>query len=798
MFKTIYASVHEIVDSVLRSGSINNKIFNLETMQEGTRLHNVYQNLFKDNYNCEEICDFKHDFLDFTFFIKGRADLVKFEHDSFILVELKTTVDDLSVFHIENEAWHLGQAIFYSYGLCCNKNYTHCKIKLVYITQNKDEKDEEKKKLEYDYEFDKEELRFHVDKILSEFIKFIKKKEELIDKRDLTSEKLIFPYETIRPKQQEMVDFCQEVIDENKVGYIEASTGIGKTLGCLYPYLKNLFNNKQIEKIFYLTSKNSLREVCLNNLILFKNQGVYLRVTALNSKDKLCINEKRKRCNPTDCKYAKNYYSKMRNIFCEILDNYDFLTFDTIIEIANKYEVCPFELQLDLSNFSDVIIGDYNYVFDDRVKLQRFFEDKSKYEYYLLIDEAHNLPSRVRDTYSEKISKFDVLSLIKLSKGKKLTKLKNSLKNLLHEFDLFVLSDKEINEPFIKRSEQKVEYFSDSFLKAIEKVKKVYQDLIKDSFDLKDEDLDFYTKLTHFIELPKRDDDRYAYFLNFNSLNECVSANIKCLDSKDMIVNEVNKFHSSLMFSATLQPFEYYLRLLGKTDDQKMLVLKSDFEKNNLLVLVNSFISTKYNDRDRTLSDIYYMILSVVLTKVGNYFVFLPSYEYLQKLSSFFINRNDIDIVIQDNNMSDEARKEFLDRFKSNPKRSCLGFIVLGGVFSEGIDLIDDRLIGAIIVSVGLPKISKENDALIDYYNNKENKFEGYKYAYVYPGIGKILQAAGRVIRSENDNGIILFIDNRYALEPYKSILKSNYKNIKSVITSNDVVKVVKKFWEEK
>lgn len=828
MSKLIYCSVHNIVDSVLRGGSINTKVFNIETMNEGNRLHNLYQSMLPLSTETEVNCDFEYELLGYKFKISGRADLVdSTSKNNFTVVEIKTTIQDIDEFYNENEVWHLGQAVFYAYSLCIKRHVKKCNVKLLYISQrdndleegnNLSESDEDstlvkKKKTkknkntdisnnrkEYEYTFTIDELVVQIENILLKYIELIRTREELIYKRDISKSNLKFPFDIIRDKQQTIIDFCYENIENKQTGYIEASTGIGKTVGVLYPYINRLLGNKDTDKIFYLTSKNSLKDVCLSTLQLFEKQNVYLRVSSLYSKDRLCINEKKRRCNPEDCKYAKDYYNKMKQILTKILVEYNFIDMNLLFKLAEEYEVCPFELQLDLSNFADIIIGDYNYVFDPKVKLQRFFANKLRYEYYLLIDEAHNLPSRVRDTYSEEINIYEVMALVKECKGSYLRNLKRKFIDLIESFVSFVITNEELLR---NDNELRVPFLDLEHINKLKKIQNSYKDVIKKGKELNDDLLNFYMTLTHFLELPHDEDSKnYAYFYKFNKNHECISVKISCLDSKEMIVEEVSKFDSTVMFSATLQPFEYFLTLLGKKEEQKMISLKSDFINNNLMVLINPSISTRYKDRDSTLSKIYYQILSVVLSKVGNYFIFLPSYEYLQKLYPFFSNRNDIDIVVQGNEMSEEDRKEFLNKFVNEPKKSCLGFIVLGGIFSEGIDLTLDRLIGAIIISVGLPKLSVENDALMEYYstnnNDNNNSYIGYNYAYIYPGIGKVLQAAGRVIRSERDKGIIFFIDDRYKQIPYNKVLNSTYKNIKLVLTDNDVIKEIKNFWEVK
>ncbi|HBD06236.1 MAG TPA: hypothetical protein DCY93_02365 [Firmicutes bacterium] len=782
MSYTIRLSVHDVVDTLLRQGSIDTRIFSSSTMQEGSRLHSVFQKEQDENYDAEVKLTTSFTFDNITFIVEGRADGIILSENSITIDEIKTTVEDLDKFYEDNKNWHLGQAKFYAYIYATDHAIQDIKIRLTYISQNNFKT---RKYVVFNYKID--ELKTFVFNLMNEYyeylIFFLAQKSE---KKNRFAA-LNFPYPDYRLGQKEMIEKLYLAANEHEFAYIEAPTGTGKTASALYPYIKML--GKEGEKIFYLTSKNSIKMVALDTLRHFNDCGAMIKAIAISSKDAMCINEKKRHCNPDDCPYARNYYDKIKNVVKEAFSKYNILSSSDLLFLGKKHQICPFEFQLDLSIYFDVIIADYNHLFSPTAHLSRFFDQGNK-PYYLLIDECHNLPSRVRDIYSGTLDYFDFKKVHKeLTRHIKGTlKLRKAIKNILDYFDELNNGELEVVQNTVP-----LESISTYFISFLTRFDDECRALLKNDPDLVfDELLELYYNVHNFLELPT-DDDSYAYYCSLYN-GKIVKINSYCLDSRQYISKAKRIFLSGAMFSATLTPKDFYFDLLGVEENSKVLFLPSPFPKENFGVLVNTVISTFYKDRNNTIVYLLDAILSFIDARIGNYFIFFPSYQYMRTFLELFPKNERYDIFVQESHMNEKERNEFLSHFSLNPSKITLGFVVMGGSFSEGIDLVDDRLIGAIIVGVGLPMVCYENDMLKEYYNNDAR---GYDYAYTYPGINKVLQAAGRVIRSENDRGMLLLIDTRYQNEFYREIIHSKYPQAKLVFSSNDIIRCAKNFYSE-
>lgn len=781
MKKTLILSVHDIVDIILRRGNLDTRIFNQSSMTEGTRLHGVFQKQQGETYISEYPLRLLISLKEYNLEISGRADGIIKVDDAFIIDEIKTTVDDLEVFHVQNKDWHQGQAMFYAYMLAQEKTLSRVFVRLTYIHQLKEQ---ENKVYESVHTFG--ELEDYVLDIARQYIVFVSNIEERRERRNETIKKMTFPYDEMRNGQDRLIEFASEIAHNNEKGYVEAPTGIGKTVSVLYPFIKELEKTEK-EKIFYLTSKNSIKEAVYKLLFHMNEKGLKLTSIFLTSKETLCLNEKKRHCNPDECPFARRYYDKVNRVIFTELNSRNVFTQGDIISIAHKYEICPFELQLDLSLYVDVIVGDYNYVYDPSVRLLRYFETTGQRPYMLLVDEAHNLPSRTRDMYSQEVTIFDFIHLMKEMPKTRENKFNRVVQNIIKHFEEIA-----VDSTLRKRTSEVPYEILDLFLDFIDRTKTMMKDHHE---DVNDTILEIYFKVNSFLNLPPDDTEHFAYYyIGYN--NKAVGFRITCVDSRNFITNSTKIFMSSLFFSATLSPHNYYIDLLGGKEESKTLFLPSPFEFKNRCVIIDSEISTFYRDRDRFMPQVADLIVKIVKQKVGNYFVFFPSYEYMEKCYAYFDNTTSIDVLTQDRNMDNYERSDFLARFKKNPTRTTVGFIIMGGIFSEGIDLLSDRLIGAIIVGVGLPKVSFEND-LIKEHEGEKNPNIGFEYAYVYPGFNKVLQAAGRVIRSEEDRGVIVLADSRFASMRYMNLYQEIWPDAKQVSSDFELESIISEFWEE-
>ena len=775
--KTLVLSVHQLVDFLLRKGDIDTRVFNRSSMTEGSKLHSWYQNTQTKGYiseyplKCEIVSD------DISVTIQGRADGIIHQNDRYIIDELKTTVIDIHEFYNENFEWHLGQAICYAYMFAREQKLDEMGIKLTYIRQGK-----EKERMSKSFSFKFIELENYVKDLVEAYLDFYNIVFKHIENRQQSLKDLSFPFDNFRKGQKELAKYAFGNAENGGVLFVEAPTGIGKTMSTLYPYLKSISNNND-SKIFYLTAKTSGKESAVHALNLLQEKGAEVNYISVTAKEKICLC-KGKGCNPEECPYTKNYYNKIQSVLRYALLSTNKFTSNCITELAIENEVCPFELQLDLSLFCDVIVCDYNYMFDPTAYMKRYFDEDCS-NYHALIDEAHNLVDRSRSMYSASLS----LSLFEKTR-KSLRhcnnkKVKSMIKRCQLLFDEFAL---------FEQGSTIVEEFKDEIYKKLNNFINKYQDLAKDKENqIPKEVTDLYIEVNTFLKISELTASNYIKYVEIDEND--VIIHIYCLDPSRFIKARTSMIKSALFFSATLSPIDYYIDTLGGNQDTPRLKLPSPFPISNLKLLIAPKISIKYKNREESYGKVVEYIKKFVGCKIGNYFIYVPSYQYLDKIKELINFDDNFDIYFQTNEMSDNDKISFINNFQPNPVKTTIGFCVIGGAFSEGIDLISDRLIGAVIVGVGMPKINFESDQIKEYYNNKE--MPGYNYAYTNPGMNKVMQAVGRVIRSETDKGAVLLIDERYTYATYRNLFKSEWKEYELVFSKEQLETKITNFFNK-
>ena len=782
---TLSLSVHQIVDFLFRSGDIDDRIYNTSSMLEGTRLHKFYQDRQGNNY-------LKEYYLKYIFYVDDYELIVDGRSDGIILgpivtiEEIKTTIDDLDHFFKENEMWHLAQAEFYAYIYAKTNNLNKINVSLMYFSQNK--KDRLKKIYNYDFDILEQKIYCYLNDYLS-YQKTFLIKERI---RDESLKNLSFPFPFIRNGQNELIESTIECVLNHTSNFVEASTGIGKTISTLYGSLC-LMKDKRIDKIFYSTPKNSGFLSAINALNIFKNKDVRLTSVEIIAKDKACLNKKRiGKCNPDECKFTIGYYDKLKEVIKEIVLNNDIIDANLIKKYALKYTMCPFELSLDLSLLADVIISDYNYLFDPISQLKRYFESPDKqYKMIALIDEAHNMVNRSVDMFSSILSSssfFKALTDLKKIRNKQIMKIYNSLEeyfNYYLEFDFseqkeFILDS--LNIDFVLRLKK--------YNEEIKKYRLKHKKFKSENVDNFNRDLYRFLLIYDYYIKYK---DQYKLFIRSEKEDE-ITLNMMCLDASKFIVSSLNHFEGSIFFSATLSPIDYYINLIvNNNNNVKTLSLPSPFKKENFKVLVDNSTSFIYKDRLLTIDKIRDYILTFSKKRKGNYMVFCPSYKYLETLK-LVLKDDDLNIIYQEKNMTNVSKDSFLNEFKEKVNKTTVGVVVLGGIFSEGIDLVGDRLNGVIILGIGLPSISFENELKKEYYNSLS--YNGFEYAYINVGINKITQALGRLIRSENDKGIALLIDYRYKNKTYIPLFNDKWSNHKVIKNKYELEDELDKFYK--
>ncbi|MGU8569643.1 ATP-dependent DNA helicase [Clostridium perfringens] len=775
----IKISIRNLVEFVLRRGSIDSRIKASVRALEGIKGHKKIQSSYSEKDRAEVTLKEDIDFEDFTLRVEGRADGILEENEKIIIDEIKTTTKNVMDIDYDFNELHWAQAKVYAYIYSKEKNLDSIIVQLTYYNV----KDFGTKFLRKEYSFN--ELKEFFYDLIEKYKEWILLEKIWIDFRNDSIESFNFPFESYRRGQRELAIRVYKAITEGKKCFAEAPTGIGKTMSTLFPAVKAL-GAKKTHKIFYITAKTTTREIANNTLRIMREKGLNLRSVNITAKEKCCKMEEKK-CIPEYCPYANGYFDRVNIALKEALKHKEEYDLEYINELSEECNICPFEFSLELSNFCDVVICDYNYIFDPQASLKGILEGKAK-DYTILIDEAHNLLDRGRSMYSSKIFKDDFLKLKREFKSKD-----KGIYNSLDRANKYLIEKRKVLENLETKSLVEKEEPSDLYgiLRGfLEKVDIYESKSSEENSNL----LELYFNVYEFLNICSYygEDFTTLYKLDGNNLELLIN----CLDPSRILKSIMNRFKSVIIFSATLLPMEYFKELYGAQEGDYSVNLTSPFDYKNKLTIVGKDVSTTYSNRKRTLPKIVNYIIECVKSKRGNYLVFFPSYEYMWMVHEEIKKREvDFSLVAQGDHMKEEEKEEFLSLFKEGGEKTHLGLAVLGGHFSEGIDLTLDKLIGVIIIGVGMPKICLERESIKEYYNSIGKN--GFDYAYVYPGIIKVLQAAGRCIRTEKDKGVVLLLDDRYFTNKYKSLLPREWFFNILVESEEGIKNTCENFWKE-
>lgn len=787
--KTIKISVRNLVEFILCSGDIDNTkgaYRDTDAMQEGSRIHRKIQKRMGSNYSAEVPLsisipmDFDGEEMELV--VEGRADGILSEdghaegEPSIIIDEIKGMYMDISYLE-EPIPVHKAQVMCYAYIYAKTYQHSLIGIRLTYCNLDTEAIRYFDENLEYS------ELEEWFKKLVEEYKKWASWQYHWIEKRNASIKKLVFPFE-YRPGQKDLVTGVYKSIIRDKKLYIEAPTGVGKTISTVFPAVKAMGEGKT-SKIFYLTAKTITRTVAENTFRLLTEQGLLMKVVTITAKDKICVLDKPD-CNPVACERAKGHYDRVNDAVYDLLTNEHEITRELIESYAEKHKVCPFEMGLDVTNWSDSVICDYNYAFDPNVYLRRFFVNDKKNDYVFLIDEAHNLVERAREMYSAILYKDHFLKVKNIVKAlskkleKNLEKCNQDLLKLKRECD-----NCEVHENI------------NDFVLHLMRLAGEYEEFMQEftNYDGKEEALQLYLDIRHFLNIYELLDEKYIIYTDYDDY-EGFRIKLLCMDPSKNLLNCLEKGRSAIFFSATLLPINYYKEQLGGKEEDYAIYAPSPFDTNNRLLLIGNDVSTKFTRRNETeYNKIVDYIEQFVLAKMGNYLVFFPSYIMMNKVYEYMAARDlEADIILQHSNMTETEKEDFLNAFEVETKRTKIGFCVMGGVFSEGIDLTNDRLIGAVIVGTGLPMVCNERELFRGYYD--EVKDAGFDYAYLYVGMNKVLQSAGRVIRTSEDKGAILLLDERFMNTQYKNLFPREWYP-HQVVTRDTIGEEVSNFWAE-
>lgn len=778
MNKIIKISIRNLVEFIMRHGSIDNRYTSSIKAIEGIRGHQRVQKSYGDNYTAEVPLKYTLTYEDLEIMVEGRADGILIEDEKTIIDEIKTTTKDLLLIDENTNPLHWAQAKCYGYIYSMQNELDNIDIQITYY--NIDTKSTRILRQSYTLK-ELEEFFFW---LIDEYKSWAQLESDWVNKRNESIKKLKFPFENYRPGQRELAVRVYKSITDSKKCFAQAPTGTGKTISTIFPAIKAMGEDKT-SKIFYLTAKTITREVAQNTISLMRKKDLNLKAVTITAKEKICKMDE-VNCNPEYCPYANGYFDRINNSLKDILAKYNDYSKDNIEKISEEYMLCPFELSLDLTNLSDVIICDYNYVFDPRVYLKRFFDTKTT-DYTFLIDEAHNLVDRAREMYSATLNEEKFVKVKKLisKKDKRITRVIKEIQSYFEDKleDLTTLDENDLVE-----SEAPLELCEilSSFIKFVD-------EYLARTNEENEELMDLYFDVYSFLSISDFYDKNYTtiYTKTFNGM----TIKIYCVNPQKVIEEKMKKAKSNIIFSATLIPMDYFMKMYSYDEEDFIINLKSPFDVKNRLLMIGDNVATTYSKRFETSCDIASYIANCVQAKKGNYMAFFPSYKYMDLVfDKMKENYPNINTSIQESNMSEEEKEEFLSMFDEDNKETHVGFCVLGGHFSEGIDLTNDKLIGVIIVGVGMPQIGIERDIIKDHMKDSN---KGFDYAYVYPGMIKVLQAAGRCIRTDDDKGVILLLDKRYSQRIYQSLFPYEWYPNFRVRKSDDVKTLCEEFWNK-
>ena len=774
--ETIKLSIGTIVGLVMRCGDIDSRFRDTAAMHKGSAAHRKIQSRAGDGYEKEVALRLEAVADDIPIILQGRADgIITDKNGGITIDEIKTTTLPLDVIFGQHEQ-HLAQAKCYAHMYLCTADIDVPDTVCVQLTYFQQESEEIRR---HTWDFTPAELAAFFDDLLDKYTIWLRFQRDWAVLRDESIRHTTFPFDTYRRGQRELAATAYRTIRAQKKLFATAPTGIGKTLSALFPSVKAMAEGLA-DKLFYLTAKTITRGVAEDAIrLMTDDSGLRFKSITLRAKEKICPNAECF-CTPDACERAKGHYARINDALYDLIEHNDLITADITIEYARKHNVCPHEFELDSSLWCDLIIGDYNHVFDPVVYLHRYFGAESKYDdkkYVFLIDEAHNLVDRVREMYSAGLGKAAFSHIAARLRGK------DVLTRVLRK------ASREVKDHFADAAEMLEHQGTTSRVQAAQDA--VFRDAVglfaaaagdwlaaNKTNDFAADVLSLYFEVQRYLLIADLYDEHYTAITELKGKD--VAITLFCLDTSKAAAQMLARGKAAIIFSATLSPLPYYRDILGGNDEDVMVNLPSPFDPDNLLIIAHCGISTKFADREKSYEPIAQAIGQTIGNRRGNYFAFFPSYEYMRYVHEEFVRQHpDVDTMMQSTEMTEEAREDFLRAFDADNEETLIGFVVLGGIFSEGIDLKGDRLIGAIITSVGIPRVSLRQDLIRDYFDNKNG--QGYDYAYTFPGINKVLQAAGRVIRTESDSGVVVLIDSRYQWGKYRALLPRHWDNVRGV-----------------
>lgn len=772
-------SVRNLVEFILQSGDLDNRrnTMDKEAMQKGSRLHRKIQKQMGSQYRPEVSLKRETEYEDVILVVEGRADGIQTEGDGVLIDEIKGIYGDPQLLEAPIPV-HRAQALCYARIYGEMEQLDKIVVQMTYANLDTEQIRRFREELSMEY------LENWYQELTDAYHKWISYQLRWKKERNRSMEGLEFPF-PYREGQRKMVSSVYHSIVSEKQIFIQAPTGVGKTMSTIFPAVRAVGEGKG-ETIFYLTAKTITRTVAQEAFSILRERGLRFKTITITAKEKMCFLEKAE-CNPEACPYAKGHFDRINEAVYQLWTTEENFDRDCILEQAEKWKVCPFEMCLDLSVWMDGVICDYNYAFDPNVYLKRFFGEESRGKYIFLIDEAHNLAERGREMYSASICKEEVLEVKKLVKpfwpklSRALEKVNKLLLELKKECDRYQIQENQGVMPLY-------------LMQVMGEMEQMLEEPPREG--IADEILDFYFSVRDFLNISELVDENYVIYTEQGEDGR-FRLKLFCVNPAENLKAYLEKGISAVFFSATLLPLTYYRKLLSCREDDYGIYVPSPFDREKRCILTGVDVSSRYTRRNyEEYRKLAAYIARMAWQKKGNYMVFFPSYKLMEEVRQVYEEEFSVDwvhCISQTASMDERAREEFLEEFQEREK-TLIGFCVMGGVFSEGIDLMGKRLIGVAIVGTGIPQISHEREILKDFYDKKGEN--GFDYAYRFPGMNKVLQAAGRVIRTQEDVGCILLLDERFSEGEYQRLFPLEWEDRKRC-TLHNVEGFLKTFWEK-
>ncbi len=785
--KVIKTSVRNLVEFVLRAGDLVAAFTGSSRMVDGTKIHRKVQQAQAANYQPEVSLAITVEWSDVILQISGRADGIitttpETGPEEITIDEIKSVTQELETIEAGYNPLHWAQAKCYAYIYATQHGLEQIGVQLTYCQVTTLET-----KL-FRHIYPVPELAVFFESLVSDYAMWAKRLSDWAACRDASAGLVQFPFPAFRDGQRQLSVAVYKTICGGVKLFAQAPTGTGKTMATIFPAIKAL-GLGHVEKIFFLTAKTVTRQLAEAAFDRLRQSGLQCKTLTLTAKDKICFMPDAA-CTPDECPYAEGYYDRIKPALHSCWQEVAF-TREVIERWAREYRVCPFELSLELAFWADAVICDYNYVFDPRVYLKRFFYENNG-QYCFLVDEAHNLVDRAREMFSAEITKQSFLAIKKTvhTKLPALAKAAGKINTCLLKLGKLCIEQTAAGETEYYVREQP---FSE-ILPLLRKFMDVAEKWLakNEPADFREELLDVYFMVNAFLRTAETYDERYVTYVE--KMAKEVKLKLFCVNPAELLRQAGQRGRATVFFSATLTPIDYFFEVLGGGEGDGKMMVPSPFAAGNLRLLVADHISTTYKTRDQTYEAIVDSITAVVRAKTGNYLVFLPSYRYLEEVCRRFTQNNPlIKVSKQTGEMTEAERAGFLEQFSAGSTETLVGFAVLGGIFGEGIDLTGERLVGAVIVGVGLPMVCPEREIIRQWFDRNDR--QGFEYAYVYPGMNKVLQAAGRVIRTEQDRGVILLIDNRFSQSRYRRLFPPEWRGAVRTPSVDRIAGKVEQFW---